>query len=139
MTTPLQTQYTSLTERRMHFGRLFWQSVAFHIAGVMVAIYLINDTALLRPAIIGVFAAIGLATWLIAFIAYRLQSLEAVYEHHLAAIEAHWLETGETGIQRSPVSKPFSSRLMVVAALGLTGFVFVPLGFVWPLAELSGQ
>ena len=128
MTTPLQTQYTVLNERRLHFGRMFWQNIAFHIVGVLLVLYLLVQMKPERPTVAIALVAIGLATLLMSFIAHRLQRLEVIYENHLAAIETHWLATGETGIQRPPVSGRFSSRLIVIWALGLVGLVFILLG-----------
>jgi hypothetical protein len=128
MTTPLQTQYTVLNERRLHFGRMFWQNIAFHIIGVLLVFYLLFQMKVERPAFIIALVAVGLATLLMSFIAHRLQRLEVIYENHLAAIEAHWLATGEAGIQRPPVSGRFSSRLIVIWALGLVGLIFILLG-----------
>jgi hypothetical protein len=128
MTTPLQTQYTVLNERRLHFGRMFWQNIAFHIVGVLAVIYLLIQMKPERSTDVIALVAIGLATLLMSFIAHRLQRLEVIYENHLAAIETHWLATGEAGIQRPPVSGRFSSRLIVIWALGLAGLVFILLG-----------
>ena len=138
MTTPLQTQYTVLNERRLHFGRIFWQIIAFHIMVVLVVLYLLIQMKVERPALSVALVAIGLATLLMSFIAHRLQRLEVIYETHLAAIEMHWLATGEAGIQRPPVSGRFSSRLIVIWALGLVGLVFILLGLAGaPLAPFA--
>ena len=108
---PLQTQYTVLNDRRLHFGRMFWQNIAFHIVGVLLVLYLLIQMKAERPAFIVALIVIGLATLLMNFNAHRLQRLEVIYETHLAAIETHWLATGEAGIKH-PGIRPlqFSSN-----------------------------
>jgi hypothetical protein len=130
MTTPLQTQYTSLNERRLHFGRMFWQNIAFHILGVLIVFYLLILVRADPRTFAGMTALIGLGTVLMAFIAYRLQRLEVIYENHLRAIEDHWMAMGESAIQRPPVSGKFSSRLIVIAVLALGGLALILLGLL---------
>ncbi|MFO0991876.1 MAG: hypothetical protein U1E67_08105 [Hyphomicrobiales bacterium] len=138
MTTPLQTQYTVLNERRLHFGRMFWQNIAFHIIGVLLVFYLLIQMKVDRPALVVALVVIGLATLLMSFIAHRLQRLEVIYENHLAAIETTWLAAGEAGIQRPPVSGRFSSRLIVIWALALVGLIFILLGLAGAPFSLFG-
>jgi len=138
MTTALQTQYTALNERRLHFGRMFWQNIAFHIIAVLLVLFLLVQVKADQPALMAALVAIGVATLLMSFIAHRLQRLEAIYETHLAAIETHWLAAGEIGIQRPPVSGRFSSRLIVIWALGLVGLLFILLGLAGPPQFLFG-
>jgi hypothetical protein len=128
--TPLQSQYASLTERRLHFGRMFWQNVAFHIAGLLAAAFLLRQVNPGAPWPGVVVCGFGLATLLMAYIAYRLVRLETLYEGQLRAIEEHWIAAGEAGIQCSPVSDRSSSRLAVIAALAVAGVVLILLGTV---------
>ncbi|EGF91847.1 hypothetical protein ABI_02790 [Asticcacaulis biprosthecium C19] len=130
MTQPLQTQYATLNDRRLHFGRAFWQSIAFHIACLIAVAFLLRGLNLSTPLLGAAGAALGMATLLMAFIAWRLQRLEVQYEFDLRAIEDHWIAAGETGIQRPAVSGRFGSRLAVVAALALFGAGLIGLGLV---------
>lgn len=126
--TPLQTQYASLTERRLHYGRMFWQNIAFHVAGLLAAGFLLAQWRVTGPVLGGVAICMGLATLLMTYIAYRLVRLEGVYDGQLRAVEAHWIAAGEAGIQQSPVSDRSSSRMVVVAGLAVAGVALILLG-----------
>jgi hypothetical protein len=126
--TPLQTQYASLTERRLHYGRMFWQNIAFHVAGVLAAGFLLALWHVAGMALGAAVICLGLATLLMTYIAYRLVRLEGVYDGQLRAVEAHWIAAGEAGVQLSPVSDRSSSRLVVVAGLAVAGLILILLG-----------
>ncbi|ESQ92776.1 hypothetical protein ABAC460_02785 [Asticcacaulis sp. AC460] len=130
MTKLLHTQYAALNERWLHFGRAFWQSIAFHIFCLIAVAFLLRGLGLSTPLLGTAGMALGTATVLMAFIAWRLQRLEVQYELHLRAIEDHWIANGEGGIQRPAVSGRFGSRLAVVVALALFGAGLIVLGLV---------
>ena len=128
MSSPLETQYKCLNERRLHFGKLFFQNIGGHIFGVtgtMIALQWIDTSPFVGAA---VTLLAGLGTLLMSFIAYRLQRLEVIYEGHLRAIEDQWIASGIAGIQRPPVTEKLSSRTIVVAVLALGGLGLTLLG-----------
>ncbi|MBA3068229.1 MAG: hypothetical protein FP825_07105 [Hyphomonas sp.] len=115
MTGPLETQYTALTQTRLHFGRLYWLSVAFTLVAFAVVAHAPGAPSFARP---GLQVAI---LWMGALISWRLYALEMRYEAQLAAIEQHWIQSGIAGVQPSPASDGRGSRLWTVLALAGLG------------------
>ena len=118
----LTAQYKVYNERRLHFGRMFFQNIALHIIGI-IAIFAFRELSLGKLSLVLLYC-VGPASILIAFIAGRLRKLEAVYEHHLRNIEDQWIAEGIEGVQRAPVSGKFGARNLVVIILALGGMLF---------------
>lgn len=125
----LTTQYKVYNDCRLHFGRLFWQNIALHIVGVM-AIFLFWK---LLPGDISriLMYGVGPASILIAFIAWRLRKLEAIYENHLRDIEDVWIAQGIAGIQRAPISEKLGARILVVIILAGGGIIVTVLSVIF--------
>lgn len=132
MSDPLLTQYSVLSERRLHFGRMYWQNIAFHAAGLLGAAAIFKDStgALLG----GVLVLAGIATLLMGFIASRLRRLEVTYETLLGNIEDALIADGNKAVQKAPVSGPYGARYLVNLSLGGAGLALV----IWGAAVLIG-
>ena len=123
---PLLAQYAVLSERGLHFGRLYWQSIAFHLAMLLGAVAVFDD--LYGPAFgVALFLA-GLATVLMAFVAWRVWITEKKYEALLGAIEEALRAQGVTSIQTSPPSDKRGARFVVTLALAVFGVALVAVG-----------
>lgn len=127
MSSPLETQYTALTQTRLHFSRLYWLSVAFTLAAFATAPFILGTLAI-RPLLLVVLLRVAIL-WMGAFIAWRLYRLEMQYEQLLGAIERHWQAGSIPGIQIAPVSSGRGSRLLTVLALVGLGLVFAVFSF----------
>jgi len=105
------TQYRVLSDHRLHFGRLFFQVIAFDTAlAAALHISAESDASGVRAALPG---AILLAT---AFIAFRLMRQEAIYSGLMRDFEAvmpGWVQT--------PPPAGLGSRLMTVCGLATVG------------------
>ena len=124
----LTTQYTSYNQRRLHYSTLFWACLALHFSGILVALLFSNhQTTFTKPILFGL---IGLASFLMSFIAFRLHHLEAHYETLLRKIEDHWINQNIDGVQRADVTGKYSSRKLVILALFIVALVFSGLSAV---------
>jgi len=127
MTDPLLAQYAVLSERGMHFGRLFWQSIAFHFVMLLGAAAVFRD--LQGSALGDALILAGLATLLMAFVAWRVWVTEKKYEALLTAIEDTLKSQGATAIQSSPPSDRRGARFAVSVSVGILGAVLIAFGF----------
>ncbi len=116
-------QYAVFSRHRLHYGRLFFQVIAFAMVvvllGALVALQL--PTPLQRVLVI-LGGAMFLAT---AFIAYRLNEQEAAYARLLARIEQNqpdWLSSPSVG--------GVSSRQLMPVGLALAGVAMAAFG-IW--------
>jgi len=123
---PLLAQYAVLSERGLHFGRLYWQSIAFHLVVLLGAAAVFAD--LDRPAFGVALILAGLATVLMAFVAWRVWITEKKYEALLGAIEEALRAQGVTSIQTSPLSDKRGARFVVTLALAAFGVALVAVG-----------
>lgn len=123
MSDPLLVQYQVLANQRIHFGRLFWQSIAFLFALLLSVAAIIDNPDILTapPSLI----ASGGVTILMAFVAERLRRLEVRYETLLAAIEDALRDNGNQHIQQSPKSGKFGARMVITLALFMLGILAV--------------
>ncbi len=119
MPDPLLVQYQVLAQRGMHFGRLYWQSIAFHIVMLLVAAAVFRDLsgAWLGGALLGA----GAATFLMAFVVSRLWVQEGRFEALLANLETELRVQGHAAIQASPAAGRRGARYAVNLAIGLLG------------------
>lgn len=120
MTDPLLTQYQAFTQRCMHFGRLYWQSIAFHLVLLLAAAAIFRDFT--GPALALALMLAGLATLLMAFVVRRLWAQEGAYELLLTNIETALRAQGHPAIQPSPAGGRRGARYMAnlsIAALGV--------------------
>lgn len=132
MSNDLLTQYSVLSERRLHFGRMYWQNIAFHGAGLLAAAAIFKDLTGAWLAVVLVLA--GLATLLMGFIASRLRGLEVTYETLLGNIEDALIADGHKAVQKAPVSGRYGARYLVNLALGAAGLALI----AWGVAVLLG-
>ena len=121
MSDPLLVQYQVLTNQRIHFGKLYWQSIAFLFALLLSSAAIIDDPNMLNaPAALVPGGAVII---LMAFVAERLRRLEAHYERLLTAIEDALRDNGNDQVQQSPKSGAFGARVLITLLLFLLGLL----------------
>jgi len=50
---PLTVQYTSFTQRRLHYSFLFWACLALHFSGLLIAVlFSFDQTAIAKPILL---------------------------------------------------------------------------------------
>jgi hypothetical protein len=115
-------QYVVFSRHRLHYGRLFFQVIAFSVIvlllGALVALQLPSAS---RPILVVCGGAMLLVT---GFIAYRLNEQEAAYARLLLRIEQdqpNWLASPSVG--------GVSSRQMMPVGLALAGMATAAFGF----------
>jgi len=119
---PLTVQYTSFTQRRLHYSFLFWACLALHFSGLLIAVlFSFDQTAIAKPILHGLMS---LASFLMSMIVFRLHGLETHFEKLLCEIEDHWIAQGVAGVQRAKLTRKISSRKLVIAALFILALGF---------------
>jgi hypothetical protein len=116
------TQYLVFSRHRLHYGRLFFEVIAFTV----VALLLGTIVALNLPSRWWPWLAITGGGMLLAtsFIAYRLNRQEAAYARLLSSIEQ-----SRTGWLASPAVGGVSSRHMMPVGIALVGIAIMLLSF----------
>ena len=116
-------QYHVFSRHRLHYGRLFFQVIAFSVMvlllGTLVALHLPRE---MRPILAFCGGAMLLVT---AFISYRLNVQEAAYARLLSRIEQdqpNWLPSPDIG--------GVSSRRMMPIMLAFAGVAMAASG-IW--------
>lgn len=113
--TPLRlAQYRAFAEARLHFSRLFFQTVAFVLSALIATGFLFRDAP--EPIRSWLMLAAGAALLQTAFISWRLRRTEGGYADRLALIEGD----GSDG-PAHPRSGPLGAKTSVTAALALAG------------------
>lgn len=128
MSEPLLVQYEAFTHRSMHFGRLYWQSIAFHLLLLLAAAAIFRDLSGVALALALMLA--GLATLLMAFVVRRLWTQEGAYDLLLTNIETALRAQGHVTIQPSPVAGRRGARYMVNLAIAGLGVVLIAAGLI---------
>jgi|GEM_PF-3026725 len=119
MENALLVQYQVLSQQRLHFGRLYWQSVAFLFV-LLFGIFAVFTRAHFLPVSISLFFMASI-TLLMGFVAERLRLLERRYEDALEAIERTLQESGTKGIQIAPKSGKRGARFVITLGLFALG------------------
>ena len=114
-------QYHAFAEARLHFSRLFFQTVAFVLSALIAAAFLLRDAP--EPARSWLMLAAGAALLQTAFISWRLRRTESSYADRLVLIEGD----GSDGLAH-PRSGPLGAKTSVTAALALAGVVALGVG-----------
>ena len=114
-------QYRAFAEARLHFSRLFFQTVAFVLSALIAAAFLFRDAT--GPARSWLLLAAGAALLQTAFISWRLRRTEGGYADRLAMIEGD----GSDG-PAHPRSGPLGAKTSVTAALALAGLAVAAAG-----------
>lgn len=114
-------QYRAFAEARLHFSRLFFQTVAFVLSALIAAAFLFRDAP--DPGRSWLLLAAGAALLQTAFISWRLRRTEGGYADRLALIEGD----GTDG-PAHPRSGPVGAKTTVTAALALAGLAATGLG-----------
>lgn len=127
MSEPLLIQYRVLSDQRIHFSRLFWQSIAFLFALLLAGFGIFRDEQF-APIWLVLIASGGITT-LMGFTVDRLRQLEAQYEGHLRAIELSLQKSGHSDIQLAPQSAPKGARFIITLGLYALGATLILLGF----------
>lgn len=105
------TQYRAFSEARLHFSRLYFQTVAFILlAGLLAAVLLRDAPEAWRSWLL---LAGGLGLIQTAFITWRLRRTEAQYESLLRDLEGATAAT--------PLSGRLGAKTLVTVSLGLAG------------------
>jgi len=125
---PLATQYAVLSERRLHFGRMYWQNIGLLCIGLIAAAAVFRD--LVAPWLGLALLVAGVATLLMSYIATRLRGLEVAYEKLLGEIEDSWIAAGISGIRKAPVSGAGGARTTVNLALAFAGALLCVAGAI---------
>ena len=128
MDDPLLVQYQILSDQRLHFGRLFWQSIAFLFLLLLACTAVFKGLEILPDW--GVLWGFGAVTILMGFVAERLRRLESQYEDLLETIETSLQAKGHVDIQISPRSGKFGSRFVITLGLFVLGAGLILLGFL---------
>lgn len=115
--TPLRlAQYRAFAEARLHFSRLFFQTVAFVLSALIAAAFLFRDAP--EPGRSWLMLAAGAVLIQTAFISWRLRRTEGSYADRLALIESD-VPDGAT----HPRPGPLGAKTSVTVALALAGTV----------------
>ena len=126
MTDPVLVQYQVLSEQRLHFGRLYWQSIAFLFA-LLIGFAAVSNNLSIIPFPMGLMIA-GTVTALMGFVADRLRKLETLYEERLETIERSLQERGSDVIQIAPRSGKYGARFVITIGLYVLGASITSLG-----------
>lgn len=112
-------QYRAFSEARLHFSRLYFQTVAFILlAGLLAAVLLRDATDPWRGWLV---LAAGVALIQTAFISWRLRRTEGLYEARLAALEVR-------GDPTTPTSGRFGAKSLVTVSLAVAGAALIAVG-----------
>ncbi|MEQ1783005.1 MAG: hypothetical protein ABMA14_16735 [Hyphomonadaceae bacterium] len=139
MSEPLLVQYQAFTQRGMHFGRLYWQSIAFHFLLLLATAAIFRDLSGVALAVALMLA--GLATLLMAFVVRRLWTQEGAYDLLLTNIETELRAQGHVAIQLSPAAGRRGARYMVnlsIAALGVALIIAGVIVLTMPVGQSAG-
>lgn len=112
-------QYRAFSEARLHFSRLYFQTVAFILLAALLAVVGLGDTA--KPWRSWMMVAGGLALIQTGFISWRLRSTEMRYEALLRQLEQDCDAT-------TPASGRFGAKSLVTASLVLAGLILAAAG-----------
>lgn len=114
-------QYRAFAEARLHFSRLFFQTVAFVLSALIAAAFLFRAAP--EPARSWLVMAAGAILLQTAFISWRLRRTEGSYAERLVRIEGD----GSEGLAH-PRSGPLGAKTSVTAALAIAGIVALGMG-----------
>lgn len=110
-------RYRAFSEARLHFSRLYFQTVAFILlAGLLGAVLLRDAVGVWRGWLL---VAAGLALVQTAFISWRLRQTEAQYETLLRALEVD---------PETPASGRFGAKTVVTPSLAVAGVALIAAG-----------
>jgi len=124
---PLTAQYTAYNQRRLHYSLLFWACLSLQFSGILLTLLIgFRQEIIFLPILFGL---LGISSFVMAFIAWRLHGLEIHYENCLRNIENSWLEQKVSGIQKANITGKISSRKLVIFALLCLALTFVILAF----------
>lgn len=107
-------QYRAFAEARLHFSRLYFQTVAFVLSALIAAAFLFRDAP--EPMRSWLMIAAGAVLLQTAFISWRLRRTEGGYTDRLMLIEGD----GSDG-PAHPRSGPLGAKTSVTVALAAAG------------------
>lgn len=119
---PLSVQYTAYNQRRLHYSLLFWACLALQFMGILLVLFFGHHQKYLNPS--ALFGCVGVSSFLMAFIGWRLHGSEVHYENLLRNIENQWMEQNVAGIQKANVTGKSSSRKAIILVLACLAIVF---------------
>lgn len=129
MSEPLLIQYRVLSDQRIHFSKLFWQSIAFLFALLLAGFGIFGDEHFAPMWLVLIVS--GSITTLMGYTVGRLRQLEAKYEGLLRAIELSLQNDGHSDIKLAPLSAPRGARFIITLGLYGLGVVLILLGFAF--------
>ena len=122
----LLVQYRVISERRLHFGRMFWQNIAFVLAMLLLGGVVLRDAGSGRLPWLALAA--GMVLILTGFIVHRIRQIEDDCEGLMRTIEERLVASGCTDCVVAPLSRRFGARFAVTLCLVLVGAGLVLLG-----------
>ncbi|WP_240231742.1 hypothetical protein [Devosia lacusdianchii] len=115
------TQYAVVSRHRLHYGRLFFEVIAFGVIALLLGTIVALDLPIAWRPILAICG--GGALLMTAFIAYRLNRQEEAYAALLVRIEQN-----QAGWQASPAIGGVSSRHLMPIGLALAAIAIAILG-----------
>ncbi len=119
-------QYEIFSERKLHFGRLFWQIPTIFIGLCIFVASIIDDLG--APAVWWFVLISGFLMILIAYIGYRLMANEDKYESLMHEIENELERQFGNRLYHSPLSKKFGARFATSTSLLVIGIILIVMG-----------
>jgi hypothetical protein len=124
----LLRQYEVFSERKLHFGQLFWQIPAVFLGLCVLVANALKDSS---PALVGwLLLAAGTFLILIAYIAHRLRLNEDAYEQCLRQIEVSLVETIGSSFQLAPLSRKSGARFWTTIVLAFAGVILISVALI---------
>ncbi|MFC1663848.1 hypothetical protein ACFL0A_01860 [Patescibacteria group bacterium] len=121
-------QYEVLSERKLHFGRLFWQIPTVFMG---ICILIANIFKEFEPLILWWFIVItGLLLILMGYIAHRLRTNEDNYDLLMERIEKELKKKVGPSFQVVPLSKKFGAKFWTTVSFVFLGFVLLIIGLI---------
>lgn len=124
----LLKQNELFSERKLHFGRLFWQTPTIFIAICVLVASLLKD--LQAPVIWWFILTVGALLVLVAYIGFRHKKNEDQYEQPMRDIETELAKNCEEKMFHAPLSKAYGARFATSVALLAIGALLIVLGFL---------
>lgn len=119
----LLKQYEIFSQRKLHFGRLFWQIPATFVALCVVLTGIFRNAK--EPLKWWLLLVAGAVLVLISYIAHKLQVNEDLYEILMHNIETSLRKSFGDEVQYAPSSKKLGARFWTTVMLVSFGFVLM--------------
>lgn len=129
----LLKQYEIFSQRRQHFGALFWQVPALFLTACALIATVIKDAdGLIRSCFL---LGIGILLLLISYVAKRLKENEDQYEVLLAEIERSLRELCGTGVVCAPRSRRYGARFCAILTYAIIAIAILICSIIFILTN----